>query len=140
MRVLGLDVGDRRIGVAISDSLGLTAQPLTVLTRRGLAADVETICALISQHGVERLIMGLPLTMRGEHGIQASKVTVLRDALQQRLTIPIDLVDERLTTVQGERALREAGASRRARRSAIDVVAAQLTLQQFLDRHRSAQP
>ena len=134
-------MGDRRIGVAISDALGLTAQPLTVLARRGaLRDDVQAVCDLVAQHRVERVVIGLPLTMRGEAGIQAEKVTAFADTLRRRLDVPIQLVDERLTTVQGSRALRAAGLSGRRQRHVIDRVAAQLILQQFLETVRSGSP
>ena len=139
-RVLGLDVGDRRIGVAMSDPLGLTAQGLTVVERHGGAGDVEAVRALVEQHGVETVVVGLPLTMRGEHGPQAKKVVEFSDALKRRISVPIELVDERLTTVQGARALRDTGASQKTRKAMIDQVAAQLILQQFLDRGRASEP
>ena len=133
MRVLGLDVGDRRIGVALSDALGLTAQPLIVLTRQDAARDLEAVRALVEQHEVERVVVGLPLTLRGAQGPQAKKVASFADILRRRLPVPIQLVDERLTSVQGERALIAMGSSRRKRKQVIDQVAAQLILQQFLD-------
>jgi len=136
MRILGLDVGDRRIGVAVSDALGLTAQRVSVLERRGLPQDVEAVRALVEQYGASAVVVGLPLTMRGEHGVQAGKVTAFAEALRRRVAVPIEFMDERLTTVQGARALRETGASRRARKQTIDQVAAQLILQDFLDRRR----
>ena len=136
MRVLGLDVGDRRIGVAVSDSLGLTAQRVTVLERRGPSRDVEAVQALVAQYGASAVVVGLPLTMRGERGVQAEKVSAFSEALRRRVAVPIEFVDERLTTVQGARALRETGASRRTRKAVIDQVAAQLILQDFLDRQR----
>ena len=138
MRVLGLDVGEKRIGIAISDGLGLTAQRLTLLDRRGAAQDVEAVKQLIGQHGVEALVIGLPLTLRGEQGPQAKKVLAFCEALRQRTTVPVHLLDERLTTVQGERALLETDTPRRKRKLMIDQVAAQLILQQFLDARRPA--
>ena len=140
MRALGLDVGDRRIGVALSDSLGLTAQRLTVLERRGPSEDVEAVRTLVDAHGVEVVVVGLPLTMRGERRIQADKVGTFADQLRRRIAGPVQLVDERLTTVQGERALREMGTTRRRRKQVIDQVAAQLILQQFLDAQRPQPP
>jgi len=140
MRILGLDVGDRRIGVALSDSLGLTAQRLTVVDRRGTSGDVEAVRALVEQHAVDTVVVGLPLTMRGEQGPQAKKVVEFSEALRRRIHVPIELIDERLTTVQGTRALQETGASRRTRKEVIDQVAAQLILQQFLDRRRASEP
>ena len=138
MRVLGLDVGDRRIGVAMSDPIGLTAQPLMTIERAGGDADTEAIRALVEQYGVERIIVGLPLTLRGEQGPQANKVVAFADRLRQRLTIPVQLLDERLTTIQGTRSLLETGVSSRKRRAVIDQVAAQLILQQFLEASRPA--
>jgi len=140
MRILGLDVGDRRIGVALSDSLGMTAQRLTLVTRQRLAADIEAIATLVRQHAVERIVIGLPLTLRGEQGPQAQKVLAFVEALRTQITVPLELVDERLTTLQGERALRETGASHQQRKQVIDQVAAQLILQQFLDRHYQRSP
>ncbi len=132
-RALGLDVGDRRIGVALSDPVGITAQPLTVLQRQGGVKDVDTVCALAQQHGVGVIVVGLPLTLRGERGLQAQKAVSFADALRQRIQVPVQLMDERLTTVQGERALLEGGLRRQHRKQVIDRVAAQLILQSFLD-------
>ena len=135
-RMMGLDVGDRRIGVALSDPLGITAQRLALLERRKTSADVEAVSALAKQHAVRVIVIGLPLTLRGEIGPQAKKVEAFAEALRRKTAVPVELVDERLTTVQGERALRETGASRQKRKATIDQVAAQLILQQFLDRGR----
>ncbi len=137
-RVLGLDVGDRRIGLALSDALRLTAQPLGVLERRGLTDDLAAIAALVETHSIEAVVAGLPLNLRGEQGPQAQKVAAFVGALRQRVPVPVHVVDERLTTVQGERMLREVGASRAKRKQVIDRVAAQLILQQFLDAQRPA--
>ena len=132
-RALGLDVGDRRIGVALSDPIGITAQPLTVLERQGSAKDVDAVCALAQEHGVGVIVVGLPLTLRGERGPQAQKVVSFADALRRRMAMPVQLMDERLTTVQGERALLDGGVRRQLRKQVIDRVAAQLILQSFLD-------
>lgn len=137
IRIMGLDVGDRRIGVALSDPLGITAQRLVLLERRSHAGDVEAIGALATQHAVSVIVVGLPLTLRGEVGPQAKKVEAFAEALRRKIQLPVELVDERLTTVQGERALLETGASRKQRKAAIDQVAAQLILQQFLDTQRA---
>ena len=136
MRIMGLDVGDARIGVALSDPLRLTAQRLTVLERTNLSQDVEAVRRLIEQHGVETMVVGLPLTMRGERGPQAQKVASFSDVLRQRLAIRIEFIDERLTTVQGSRALQATGTRGRKRKAVIDQVAAQLILQQYLDMTR----
>jgi len=137
MRILGLDVGDRRIGVALSDPIGLTAQPVTTLDRRNPSGDVDAIKALVERHGVGLVVVGLPLTLRGEQGPQAKKVVAFAERMRQRLAIPVQLLDERLTTIQGTRSLLETGASSRKRKQVIDQVAAQLILQQFLDTHRA---
>ena len=136
MRVLGLDVGDRRIGVALSDSLGLTAQRLTVLARQSLPEDVTAVAALVQQHGVELVVIGLPLTLRGTQGPQAQKVSRFSAALEGGLPVPVRLIDERLTTVEGTRMLMETHSPKRKRKQMIDQVAAQLILQQFLERRR----
>jgi len=140
MRVIGLDVGDRRIGVALSDPLGFTAQRLTVLERTRVSQDVEAVRVLVERHGVQTVVVGLPLTMRGERGPQAQKVASFSDELRRRLAIPIEFIDERLTTVQGSRALQEIGTRGRKRKAVIDQVAAQLILQQYLDMAREAPP
>ena len=133
---MGLDVGDKRIGVALSDPLGITAQRLALLERRNAAGDVDAVKALAAQHAVSTIVIGLPLTLRGETGPQAKKVEAFAQALRRKTDVPVEFVDERLTTAQGERALLETGASRKQRKAAIDQVAAQLILQQFLDRRR----
>ena len=135
-RLLGLDVGDARIGVALSDPLGFTAQRLTVIERQGRAQDVEAVQRLVERHGVQTVVVGLPLTMRGEQGPQARKVAAFAEALRTRLAVPVQFIDERLTTVQGSRALQETGTRGRKRKAVIDQVAAQLILQQFLDTAR----
>ena len=137
-RVLGLDVGDVRIGVALSDPLGITAQRLTVLERTGLAKDIAAVRALVDQHGATRVVIGMPLKMQGERGIQAHKVESFATALERVGSVPVTFVDERLTTVQGERALRETNTRGKKRKRVIDQIAAQLILQQYLDTARDA--
>ncbi len=139
MRILGLDVGDRRIGVAMSDPLGMTAQRLTVLQRSTATADVEAVNALVERHAVGALVIGLPVTLRGARGPQAQRVEAFAQALRQRLAVPVHFVDERLTTVQGTRALQETGVPARKQKPLIDQVAAQLILQHFLDVQRPPQ-
>lgn len=136
MRILGLDMGTRRIGVALSDALGLTAQPLTVLVRTTPSEDLAAVEALVTHHHVDAVVVGLPLTLRGQRGPQAQRVTAFAETLHRRLNVPIHLVDERLTTVEGTRVLQELGVTRRTRRQTIDRVAAQLILQQFLESQR----
>lgn len=136
MRILGLDVGDKRIGIALSDALGLTAQRLSVLERQSLSVDVQAIKTLVQQHQASVVVLGLPLTLAGAKGPQANKVQSFADALQRALDVPVRLLDERLTTVQGERALLATNTSRKKRKAVIDQVAAQLILQHYLDAQR----
>ena len=133
MRVLGFDIGERRIGVAVSDALGVSAQRLTVIERREPTRDVQTAAALVGEHGAEAVVVGLPLTMRGEHGEQAKRVMTFVEALRRAVRCPVHLLDERLTTVQGERALLATDTRRQKRKRLIDQVAAQLILQAYLD-------
>lgn len=139
-RTLGLDVGDRRIGVALSDPLGLTAQRLMVLQRRGDPHDLQAVAGLVRDHQADAVVVGLPLTMRGEIGEQAKQVTAFAETLRQAVACPVHLLDERLTTVQGERALLEVDASRAKRKQVIDQVAAQLILQAYLDGQARQRP
>ena len=136
-RIIGLDVGDRRIGVAMSDPLRITAQRLVTLERQGGAAqDVAAIVRLVQEHAAEAIVVGLPLTLRGELGPQAKKVTAFCELLRRHTPTPVHMLDERLTTAQGQRALLETDTSRRERKTLIDQVAAQLILQQYLDAQR----
>ena len=137
-RILALDVGERRIGVALSDPLGYTAQPLAVLTRRGGAEDVEAVAALVEAHHVSRVVVGLPLTLRGAVGASAQRVRSFAGRVGQRIAVPVEFVDERFTTAESERVLLAADASRRRRKQVIDQMAAQLILQQYLERNRLA--
>jgi len=133
MRVLGLDVGSRRIGVAISDPLGVSAQRLTTVVRQDLVRDVQAVATLAVQHQVETVVVGLPLTMKGTQGTQATQVMGFIDALKPAVSCPVRTIDERLTTAQGEQALLALDTSRRKRKHLIDQVAAQLILQSYLD-------
>ena len=132
-RILGLDVGTRRIGVALSDALGMTAQRLTLIERRSPAQDLEAIASLVSAHEVGTVVVGLPLTMKGEMGDQATLVMAFVENLRSHLSCSVETVDERLTTVEGERALLRMDASRQTRKRLIDQVAAQLILQTYLN-------
>ena len=133
-RVVGLDVGDRRIGVAVSDALGITAQRLTVIERTArLEDDLAAIARVAEEQHAEAIVVGLPLTMQGEQGTQAKKIVSFAGALRTRVSCPVELLDERLTTAQGQRALLETDASRARRKELIDQVAAQLILQHYLD-------
>jgi putative Holliday junction resolvase len=131
--ILGLDVGDVRIGVAISDEIGFAAHPLCTITRKNRKTDLAVICDLINAHQVDAVVIGLPLMLSGEIGIQAEKVQKFANRLKQEARIPIHLWDERLTTVEAEDILRDAGKPRNKRRQVIDQVAAVLILDEYLN-------
>lgn len=136
-RTLGLDVGERTVGVAVSDELGLTAQGLSTVVRRGdLDRDLEQIAALASEYQVEAVVVGLPRNMDGSLGPRARQALAFADAIRERLGLPVHTWDERWTTRAAERLLVEGGASRRRRRRSVDKVAAALILQGYLDRRR----
>jgi putative Holliday junction resolvase len=133
--VLGLDLGTRRIGLAVSDSEGVIAFPIGVLERRGLAADVAAVCDLIRERGVRSAVVGLPLHMDGRSSPGADAARAFAAALGEAGSLPVALVDERLTTVQAERALRESPKSRR-RKQHVDALAATLILRTYLEQPR----
>lgn len=135
MRVLGLDVGSKTIGVAVSDELGLAAHPRETIARRGTRADVEQVAAIVARERAERVVVGLPLTLAGEIGPRARRVLVFVDALRARLgaAVPVETWDERFSTAGAERALLEGDVSRARRKEVIDKQAAAFLLQGWLD-------
>lgn len=135
MRYLALDLGDRRIGVAISDMLGMFARSLEVFERTSRAADFDHIGTLIQQHQIDALVVGLPLNMDGTEGSQATWVRDYSAALAQTVERPLHLWDERLTTEEAAHILRQQGKDPRTQRDWIDAVAAAVILQSFLDAH-----
>jgi putative Holliday junction resolvase len=132
-RVLGLDLGDVRIGVAISDPDRRLAVPFgTVHT--GAPADLKAIAELVREHEVTLVVVGHPLMLSGEAGTRARHAEEFAAALWQVLSVPVELHDERLSTVEADKTLREAGAGSRDRRAAVDRSAAAVVLQSYLDR------
>ncbi len=129
-RTLGLDVGDKRIGVALSDPQGILASPLTIITCRSETADIEAIMGITSQHQVERVIVGLPRSMNGSLGKQAEKVKAFAQSLSSQIKIPVEFRDERLSSVSARRLIQDAR-QKRARHD--DAIAAALILQTYLD-------
>lgn len=132
-RVLGLDVGARRIGLALSDPLGITAQGLTTLERRNRRYDLDQLRKLLNQHEVHEIVVGNPLRMSGDVGAQAEKMAGFAALLQQTFSIPVHLWDERLSTAEAHRLLDETGIRDSRRKQVIDKMAAVLILQSFLD-------
>lgn len=131
-RWLGLDLGHVRIGVALSDPLGMTAQPFTVLKSAGTQKDIIAIGELVEKHEVTQVIIGLPLNMDGTESSTTKKVREFTGKLVQRLNIPVFFIDERLTSKQAERLMIEGDSRREDRRQKIDKVAAALMLQSAL--------
>lgn len=134
MRILGVDPGAVRFGLAVSDELGLTAQGLPTWVSRGRSADVAHLRALVQEWGIGEVVVGLPRNMDGTVGPQAEAAQELARELREALGLPVTLWDERLTTQAATRALTEAGLSRQRRRDRVDAVAAALILQGYLDR------
>lgn len=132
-RIMALDVGESTLGIALSDPLGLTAQPLTTIRRVGPRKDLKALSELINRHEVDKIVVGLPLRLQGDAGPAAMETMSFVQRLEKSLVVPIVTWDERLTTVQAERALLEADVSRRRRKQIIDSVAAALILQSYLD-------
>lgn len=135
MRRLGFDIGEARIGVAVSDPAGRVATPLTVLDARALARDAAPLRRLIEDYEPAELVVGLPLTMAGDEGPQAASVKATVRRLFEPLGIPVAYHDERLSSREAERAMADAGADSRKRRGSVDMVAAALLLQSFLEAH-----
>lgn len=134
MRVLGLDLGSKRIGVAVSDSSGTIAGPLTVLQRTGdRARDHENIRKLVVEEEAERVVVGLPLSLDGSMGPAAVAAVAEAEQLATVVGVPVESYDERLTTVSAERTLMEAKMRAEARRRVVDKVAAAVMLQAWLD-------
>ncbi len=137
MRTLALDLGTVRIGVALSDPLGLVASPETVIQCTDRRRDLERIADLVASTGAELVVVGMPTTLRGEHGPAAQQVDEFVRELAEHISVPVTTWDERMTTAVAERALLEGGKSREARRELRDKVAATVLLQSYLDAHHS---
>lgn len=142
MRYLGLDLGRKRIGLALSDHTGLIASPIGVIQVQNQEQVFTEIVRRILENEVEKLVIGLPIQLNGKEGIEAERARAFAAELQPRLTIPIIFMDERLSSVAAERMLLDAGHNKQKRRANIDATAAALVLQTALDleRRRAAQP
>ena len=131
MRSLGLDIGDKRIGVALSDPQGMLASPFTIINRRDERADVETIIDIVNRQGVKQIIVGLPRSMNGSIGKQAEKVKAFTQELCNRTKVPVEFRDERLSTVLANRLMQEVKKTKE--KVGRDAIAAALILQCYLD-------
>jgi putative holliday junction resolvase len=140
-RVLAIDLGERRIGLALSDPTRSIAQPLeTLVRRRGKRAPIAALIELARRHEVEDIVVGLPLTLSGDDSDWTREVRAFADKLQERSGIRVSLLDERMTSVRAERTVRSLGLPRseRERKERVDAAAAMLILQAFLDSQRAA--
>lgn len=133
MRILGLDIGDRTIGVAVSDPLGYTAQGITTIRRKNEQSDIEELIKLCKQYEVDTIVSGLPKNMNGTLGPQSEKVMEFCGKIELAIDVPIKMWDERLTTVAANRAMLEADMSRSKRKKIVDKIAATYILQGYLD-------
>ncbi len=140
IRVMAIDHGERRLGIALSDPSGVIALPFEVLERSGWSRDLAHIRGLIETYGVGEVIVGRPLTTRGEVGGQTRHAARFAARLRASIGIPVREVDERFSTAAAERSMREAGVSQRQGRTKRDAAAAALILQPYLDRRRTQTP
>lgn len=135
-RILALDVGDVRIGVASTDLLAIIAQPFTVVTRTTLEKDLDALREIVREREAELIVVGLPLNQEGQKGPQAEKVMAFIDQLKSVVTIDIVTQDERFSTAMAQRMLIDANVSRQGRKKVIDKIAAHHILQTYLDRRK----
>ncbi|WP_442604394.1 Holliday junction resolvase RuvX [Paenibacillus sp. KN14-4R] len=133
MRLMGLDYGDRTIGVALSDLLGFTAQGLEVIRRKSVESDWERLSQIIREYEVQEIVVGLPKNMNATIGPRGELCMAFAKELQEKFQLPVHLWDERLTTVSATRTLLEADVSRKKRKAVVDKMAAALILQGYMD-------
>ena len=136
-RIMGLDVGDKTIGVSVSDLMGLTAQGVKTIKRVGKKKDIEALKEIIKERQVNKIVSGLPKNMNGTLGPQGEKVIKFCQLLEQETGIKVEYWDERLSTVAAERTLIQGNVRRENRKGVIDMVAAVIILQGYLDRQRN---
>jgi putative Holliday junction resolvase len=137
---MGLDVGDKTIGIAISDALLLTAQSRPTLRRKDLKSDIEFLRQLAAENEVHQIVMGQPLHMDGRESTQSQKVARFAEELKKALDLPVALWDERLTSFEAEQHLEQMGLNWRQRREQVDKIAAMIILQNYLDNQKASQP
>ena len=139
-RILALDYGRVRIGIAISDELAITAQPLQILTRKNRREDLARLRGICAKHDVARILVGHPLHITGEAGEMADEASAFAARIKKELGIAVEMADERLTSWEAQQTMAEAGISSRRKRASkhLDDIAAAILLREYLDRHRSA--
>jgi putative Holliday junction resolvase len=133
LRILGIDYGSRRIGVAVCDELGITAQGVTTINRKNRESDIEAIAKLVSCYNIEKIVIGYPLRLDGSEGIQCEKVNRFSRRLEIRVSLSVVRWDETLSTMRAEEILRETGVPLAKRRAVVDRIAAAIILQDYLD-------
>ena len=132
-RVLGLDFGERRIGLALSDPLGIIAKPLTIIDRKKTADHISRISEIVSERKITSIVVGLPLTLKGDYSKQTEIVLAFIDQLKSDLQIPIMTIDERLSSVAAKKALQEQAVKTGHNKGRVDETAAAIFLQEYLD-------
>jgi|SRR3990170_5611905 len=133
MRIMGIDYGEKRFGIALSDPLGITAQGLPTIERTSIQEDIKKIINIIQEKEVEEIVLGLPKHLNNTLGDKAKEVLNFIDTLKKHINIPIKTFDERFSTVRANRAMLEGDLSRKKRKERVDMIAAQLILQGYLD-------
>ncbi|HZR55331.1 MAG TPA: Holliday junction resolvase RuvX [Terriglobales bacterium] len=139
-RVLGLDVGSRTIGIAVSDPLGITAQGLDTIRRKNKRTDFGRLAELIQHYQIAEIVVGYPLRMSGLEGTQSEKMQVFAEELRKKFKLPVHLVDERLTSAQANRVLRDSEMSIKRRGEVVDKLAAMLILQSWMEMRGNSGP
>jgi putative Holliday junction resolvase len=137
VRILGLDIGEKRIGVAVSDPSGTVATPLAVIDARKALGDGRELARLVEDYEAELLVAGLPLSLDGSEGPQAARVRSAAERLAKLMALPLEFADERLSSASARRTMTEAGVSDRDKRGSIDMVAAAIFLQGYLDARKA---
>lgn len=133
MRIMGIDYGEKRFGIALSDPLGITAQGLPTIERTSIQEDIKKIINIIQEKEVQEIVLGLPKHLNNTLGDKAKEVLNFIDTLKKHINIPIKTFDERFSTVRANRAMLEGDLSRKKRKERVDMIAAQLILQGYLD-------
>lgn len=139
MKLMGLDYGTKTVGVAVSDGLMLTAQPVETITRKSsnkLRKTLARIEALVQEHGIEKIVLGYPKNMNNTLGVRVEETMEFKEMLERRMGLPVVLWDERLTTMESERILMAGGVRRENRKDVIDQLAASIILQSYMDSER----
>ena len=139
MKLMGLDYGTKTVGVAVSDGLMLTAQPVETITRKSsnkLRKTLARIEALVQEHGIEKIVLGYPKNMNNTLGVRVEETLEFKEMLERRMGLPVVLWDERLTTMESERILMAGGGRRENRKDVIDQLAASIILQSYMDSER----